>query len=77
MRALSRHVALFVGAIALTGFARQFGDPRLTTRLDSRTRDAVSTIIETAKNDGVPTETLIDRALEGDRKSTRLNSSHG
>ena len=73
MRALSRHVALFVGAVALTGFAWQFGDPRLTTRLDSRTRDAVSTIIENAKQDGVPTETLIDRALEG--ASKRANGS--
>ena len=68
MRALSRHVVLFAGAVALTGFAWQYGDPRLTTRLDSRTRDAVSTIIEHAKQDGVPTETLIDRALEGASK---------
>lgn len=43
-------------------------DPRLDLRLDARTRDAVSAIVDSAKSDGVPTEPLIDRALEGASK---------
>ncbi|MEP7345362.1 MAG: hypothetical protein ABI877_08845, partial [Gemmatimonadaceae bacterium] len=43
-------------------------DPRLTMRLDARTRDAVSAIVDSALKDGVPTEPLIDRALEGASK---------
>ncbi len=68
MHMMSRHTALLATAITLSGFAWQYGDPRLTTRLDPQTRDAVTVIIESAKKDGVPTETLVDRALEGASK---------
>ncbi|MEO6445281.1 MAG: hypothetical protein ABIZ91_02175 [Gemmatimonadaceae bacterium] len=71
MRTLSRSVALLASAVTLTGFAWQANDPRLTNRLDAETREAVSTIIESAKKDGVPTETLVDRALEGASKRAR------
>jgi hypothetical protein len=43
-------------------------DPRLSLRLDSRTRDAVTAIVDSASKDGVPVEPLIDRALEGASK---------
>jgi hypothetical protein len=64
MRRAPRFV-LFLGASALT---RQEDDPRLANRLDERTREAVSSIIETARKNGVPTEPLINRALEGASK---------
>ena len=60
-------ITLLLGAAVLTAFGGQ-DDPRLTNRLDPKTREAVSSIIEAARKSGVPTETLIDRALEGASK---------
>src|SRR2546422_3310598 len=71
-------------------------DQRLD-RLDPRVRPLVASVIDSARAAGLPTESLVQRALEGatkgapgeliaaavrrldelDRKSTRLNSSHG
>ena len=65
----SRFGSLFLGTLALGAWAWQVGtDPRLATRLDPQTREQVSTIIASAHRDGVPTETLVDRALEGASK---------
>lgn len=60
--------ALFIGTLALKAAAWQGGDPRLTTRLDPQTREQVTVIISAARKEGVPTETLVDRALEGASK---------
>lgn len=68
MRPLSRVAFVFAGSLALNAFVFQASDPRLTNRLDRETRDAVDAIIESARKAGVPTEPLVDRALEGASK---------
>ena len=68
MPSLSRLAFVFTGALALNAFTPQASDPRLTNRLDRETRDAVDAIIESARKSGVPTEPLVDRALEGASK---------
>lgn len=67
MRAL-RLALVGLGTLALSAFAAQAGDPRLTNRLDRETREAVDAIIEGARRTGIPTEPLVDRALEGASK---------
>lgn len=59
---------MLVGALAMNAFAAQSTDPRLTNRLDPQTREQVDAIIEGARKAGVPTEPLVDRALEGASK---------
>jgi hypothetical protein len=68
MRPSPRFGALFATSFALGAALWQGGDPRLTARLDPQTREQVSVIITAARKEGVPTETLIDRALEGASK---------
>ncbi|MGQ0650491.1 MAG: hypothetical protein ACT4P7_23375 [Gemmatimonadaceae bacterium] len=68
MRASSRLLTLFAGAVSMTAFAWFADDPRLTGRLDERTREAVSAVIESARKEGLPTEPLVDKALEGASK---------
>ena len=68
MRHVKRFALALTGALSLSGYIWQVGDPRLTNRLDRETRDAVVAIIETARKAGVPTEPLVDRALEGASK---------
>ena len=64
-----RFGALLLGTLTLNASAQQGGpDPRLTNRLDPQTREQVTVIIASAQRDGVPTETLVDRALEGASK---------
>ncbi len=67
MRVLERSL-LVVGLLTTSVAWGQPSDPRLATRLDARTRDIVSAIVDSATRDGVPTEPLIDRALEGASK---------
>jgi hypothetical protein len=43
-------------------------DPRLTTRLDSATRVQVETLVTSARDQGLPTEPLVQKALEGASK---------
>jgi hypothetical protein len=43
-------------------------DARLSTRLDARTRDAVVALVDSARAAGLPTEPLVDKALEGASK---------
>ena len=49
-------------------FAWRSDDPRLMNRLDERTREAVSAVIESARKEGLPTEPIVDKALEGASK---------
>lgn len=71
MRAPRRIALVFTGALVLSGYIWQSTDPRLTNRLDSETREQVESIIESARKAGVPTEPLVDRALEGASKKAR------
>ncbi len=66
-RAIGR-TAMIAGVFGASIAWWQGTDPRLTVRLDARTREAVSAIVDSARKDGVPTEPLIDRALEGASK---------
>lgn len=43
-------------------------DPRLAARLDSVTRPRVETVVSTAQGEGLPTEPLVQKALEGSSK---------
>ncbi len=43
-------------------------DARLDARLDARTRDAVVALIDSACADGIPSEPLVQKALEGASK---------
>lgn len=68
MRSSRRIALVLTGALTLSGYVWQAGDPRLTNRLDRDTRVAVDAIIDAARKAGVPTEPLVDRALEGASK---------
>jgi hypothetical protein len=43
-------------------------DARLDARLDAHTRDAVVALIDSARSDGIPSEPLVQKALEGASK---------
>jgi hypothetical protein len=67
VRAVSRLATI----VALAGISlawQQQGDDGRLQRLDPRTRDAVSAVVDRARKDGIPTEPLVDRALEGASK---------
>lgn len=68
MRRLAQASSIVVAAVLLTAFAAREDDPRLL-RLDGATRAAVSAVVEGARREGLPTEPLIDKALEGVSKN--------
>jgi len=55
-------------ALALAGGVAQAQEPRLVGRLSDAARAQVDTILESARRDGLPSEPLVDRALEGASK---------
>ena len=65
-----RSARFIVFAVALIGgsVSAQEVDPRLASRLDARTRAAVVAIVDSARMVRLPTEPLIDKALEGAAK---------
>jgi hypothetical protein len=63
----SRFIVLAVALLASSVSAQQV-DPRLVSRLDVRTRAAVVAIVDSARIERLPTEPLIDKALEGAAK---------
>lgn len=60
--------ALVAFSFATTTVSAQNIDPRLASRLDVKTRIAVAAIIDSARNNSLPVEPLIDKALEGAAK---------
>lgn len=66
-RALSFSVLLFVVAPHVRASAQ---DPRLATRLPPQTVAALETILDSARARALPTEPLIQRALEGAGRGT-------
>jgi hypothetical protein len=64
MRRLLQAGAMLLFAGALSASAANTDDPRLL-RLDPTTREAVSAAIDGARREGLPTEPLVDKALEG------------
>lgn len=74
MNPFRRAAAIVAGACAvlllplrLTRAQQHDGDARLA-RLDSSTRLAVAAILDSARKTRLPTEALIDKALEGEKK---------
>jgi hypothetical protein len=59
-------IALAIVVGAPTALRAQ--DARLDSRLDARTREAVVAIIDSAHGDGIPSEPLVQKALEGASK---------
>jgi hypothetical protein len=68
-----RAAAVLAGALCVhigwsrCAFAQRDGDLRLA-RLDSSTRLAVAAVVDSAKRTRLPTEPLVDKALEGAKK---------
>jgi hypothetical protein len=66
-------LALFaVAALSIAPAALLAQDARLDARLDPRTRDAVVTVVDSARAEGIPSEPLVQKALEG-RASMRTD----
>jgi hypothetical protein len=64
----NRLLALFTFALMCAPAALRAQDPRLDARLDARTRDAVVILIDSARAEGIPSEPLVQKALEGASK---------
>src|SRR5256885_5699549 len=82
---MKRWVGLALSACLALPLPAQSVRGRLEGRIPSTAIPAVDSLIQFAAQEGLPTEPLIQKALEGgakhvaaprDRKSTRLNSSH-
>lgn len=63
-----RALSLLFGSLALSAWTVLTDDQRLVGRLDDKTREAVVAVVEAARQDGLPTEPIIDKALEGASK---------
>ena len=68
MSTRARSIALAVAVLSSTLSAQQGRDSRLANRLDARTRAAVVALVDTAVSWDLPSEPLIDKALEGAAK---------
>lgn len=68
MRSASHIAGLALAGCVLGASALAAQEPRLERRLDPGTRSAVVTVIDSARLAGLPTEPLVDRALEGASK---------
>lgn len=64
----ARRIAWLGAPLVLAAWAWNAMDPRLETRLDRPTRDAVAALVDSAAREGLETEPLIDLALEGSSK---------
>ena len=58
-------------SLAGTTISAQSIDPRLSIRLDAKTRTAVVAIIDSARSQKLPVEPLVDKALEGAAKKAQ------
>ncbi len=68
MRNPARALFVLVLALMCAPFALSAQDARLDARLDAHTRDAVVALIDSARADGIPSEPLVQKALEGASK---------
>ena len=70
MRFRRSSLLLALGVVATTAMAsQQAGDPRLDARLAGRTKDSVNAIVESARRAGLPTDPLVNKALEAVQKN--------
>jgi hypothetical protein len=65
---MHRSLSLLAGALMFAPVALRAQDARLDARLDAHTRDAVVSLIDSARAEGVPSEPLVQKALEGASK---------
>jgi hypothetical protein len=61
-------VLLALACIVAAPRALAAQDARLDSRLDARTRDAVAGVMDSARAQGIPSEPLVQKALEGASK---------
>ena len=64
----NRSLALLTFTLMCAPLALRAQDARLDARLDARTRDAVVALIDSAHAEGIPSEPLVQKALEGASK---------
>jgi hypothetical protein len=64
----ARSVLFALSFVGTSVSAQGVVDPRLSSRLDARTRSAVVALVDSARSLNLPTEPLIDKALEGAAK---------
>jgi hypothetical protein len=64
----NRSLALLTFTLLCAPLALRAQDARLDARLDARTRDAVVALIDSAHAEGIPSEPLVQKALEGASK---------
>ena len=64
----NRSFALLALALLCAPAALRAQDARLDARLDAHTRDAVVSLIDSARAEGIPSEPLVQKALEGASK---------
>lgn len=68
IRTLLRSLAIVVLLTGLATFAASAQDARLSARLDSRTAAAVTRLVDSARARSLPTEPLVQKALQGAAK---------
>jgi hypothetical protein len=72
MWTVARGIAVVVGALSLAApraVAQARRDSRLAPHLESATRVAINALLDSAHAERLPTEPLVDKALEGAKKS--------
>lgn len=67
-RLISRSVAIAVVLIGCVALAASAQDARLASRLDARTVTAVTRVVDSARARSLPTEPLVQKALQGAAK---------
>lgn len=68
IRLLFRSLALATVLTAVAAFAASAQDARLSARLDTRTAAAVTRVVDSARARSLPTEPLVQKALQGAAK---------
>jgi hypothetical protein len=63
-----RRLIALAAWLALAGVVDGHADARLAARLDAATAAEVGRLVDTARSEGLPTESLVSKALEGEAK---------
>lgn len=71
MRIVARVVVLNLAMVAVASAAARAQEPRLVGRVPDAARVQLDATLSSARQDGLPTEPLVDRALEGAAKGAR------
>lgn len=71
MRTVARVMVLSIAMVGAASASARAQEPRLAGRVPDATRVQLDATFLTARGDGLPTEPLVDRALEGAAKGAR------